>query len=158
MPKSMVVAVNSFNKIRKEKTTDFYRVETWDKLAELARVYLTKGNQVSVAGRLVMDKWVDKDGRDRITPTVQASQLALPPRGSRIHDEGYAGDGSSSEEPLAPIADDETDLDYGGKDQDKVKEDEEHELLVGSKEVLLEADTPIKGSRAGKGARTAKIA
>lgn len=77
---TLFVAVSSFNKIRKEKTTDFYRVETWDRLAELANEYLKKGNQVAVSGRIAMEKWVDREGKDRVTPTVQANQLALPPR------------------------------------------------------------------------------
>lgn len=77
---TLFVAVSSFNKVRKEKTTDYYRVETWDRLAELANEYLKKGNQVAVSGRIAMEKWVDREGKDRVTPTVQANQLALPPR------------------------------------------------------------------------------
>ncbi len=77
---TLIVAVNSFNKVRRERSADFYRVETWDRLAELAKAYLEKGNQIGVTGRLVMDIWEDKDGRNRITPTVHASQLALPQR------------------------------------------------------------------------------
>lgn len=77
---TLLVAVNSFNKVRKEKTTDFYRVETWDRLAELAKDYLHKGNQVAVSGRLALERWVDREGKDRVTPTVQANQLAFPPR------------------------------------------------------------------------------
>lgn len=77
---TLVVAVNGFNAIRKEKTTDFYRVEIWDRLGELARNYLKKGNQVAVSGKLGYERWTDRDGKDRITPCVQANQLALPPR------------------------------------------------------------------------------
>ncbi len=77
---TLVVAVTKFNWTRKEKETDFYRVETWDRLAELALNYLKKGNQVAVSGRLVMQKWVDREGKDRLTPTVQANQLSFPPR------------------------------------------------------------------------------
>lgn len=77
---TLTIAVNSFNKIRKEKITDFYRVETWDRLGELAKSYLHKGNQVTVSGRLALEKWTDRDGKSRITPTVQATQLAFPQR------------------------------------------------------------------------------
>jgi single stranded DNA-binding protein len=61
-------------------TADFYRVETWGKLAELASKYLTKGNQVTVSGKLTLDHWTDKHGANRITPVVEASQLSLPPK------------------------------------------------------------------------------
>lgn len=79
---TLVIAVNSFafNKSKKEKITDFYKVETWDRLADLAKTYLHKGNQVTVSGRLALEKWSDRAGKDRITPTVQANQLAFPPR------------------------------------------------------------------------------
>ena len=75
---TLIIAVNSFNRVRRERSSDFYRVETWDRLAELAKVYLQKGNQIGVTGRLVMETWVDRNGRDRTTPTVHVSQLALP--------------------------------------------------------------------------------
>jgi single-strand DNA-binding protein len=71
-------------------TADFYKVETWGKLAESAAKFLDKGNQVTVTGRLVLDHWTDKNGKDRVTPVVEANQLAFPPRlrvisGSEAH-------------------------------------------------------------------------
>ncbi|CAN5599307.1 hypothetical protein BH11CYA1_BH11CYA1_39900 [soil metagenome] len=101
---TLVVAVNSSNKSGANKsstknddgsksdssignnlakdtaTADFYRVETWGKLAELASKYLTKGNQVTVSGKLTLDHWTDKHGANRITPVVEANQLSLPPK------------------------------------------------------------------------------
>ena len=79
---TLLVAVNSYKTIqnKKEKRTDYYRVETWDRLADLANTYLHKGNQVAVSGKIALEKWVDREGKDRITPTVQANQLAFPPR------------------------------------------------------------------------------
>ncbi|MBS1989841.1 MAG: single-stranded DNA-binding protein [Cyanobacteria bacterium SZAS LIN-3] len=88
---TLVIAVNGVNHKQqsgaqsesqgingKSNTADFYRVETWGKLAELAAKYLKKGNQVTVSGRLVMDHWTDKHGNNRITPVVEANQLSLP--------------------------------------------------------------------------------
>ncbi|MBY0360157.1 MAG: single-stranded DNA-binding protein [Candidatus Obscuribacterales bacterium] len=63
---------------------DFYRVETWGKLAELAQKYLDKGNQVGISGKLIMEHWTDKQGRERLTPVVSATQLSLPPRAPRL--------------------------------------------------------------------------
>lgn len=79
---TLVLAVNSFKteKNKKEKRTDYYKVETWDRLADLANTYLHKGNQVTVSGKFVMEKWVDREGNSRITPLVHANQLAFPPR------------------------------------------------------------------------------
>jgi single-strand DNA-binding protein len=78
---TLVLAVNGSGKASgKTNTADFYRVETWGKLADLAAKYLNKGNQVSVSGRLVMDHWTDKHGANRVTPVVEANQLSLPPK------------------------------------------------------------------------------
>ncbi len=86
---TLVVATNSFDSRTETKVADFYRVETWGRLAELASRYLDKGSQVTVSGRLILDRWTDTSGNRRITPTVKASQLALPPK-PRYLDRGEA--------------------------------------------------------------------
>ena len=79
---TLIVAVNTPSRGNKSegKTADFYKVETWGKLANLAALYLAKGSQVTVSGRLVLDHWMDKQGKERITPIVEANQLAFPPK------------------------------------------------------------------------------
>lgn len=76
------VAINTGKKKEgsDDQQTDFYRVECWGKLGELAAKYLSKGQQVGVTGKLTMDNWTDRDGNKRVTPTVEAAQLSLPPR------------------------------------------------------------------------------
>jgi single-strand DNA-binding protein len=75
----MVVAVNNYGRpSRGGDSADFYKVETWGKLAELAGQYLAKGNQVAVSGRLLFDRWTDRDGKSRVTPVVEASQVSFP--------------------------------------------------------------------------------
>jgi single-strand DNA-binding protein len=77
---TIVVAVNVPSRINKQgaEGADFYRLEAWGKLAELAATYLAKGNQITATGRLVLEKWTDKEGRDRITPTIKADQIVFP--------------------------------------------------------------------------------
>jgi single-strand DNA-binding protein len=78
---TFTVAVNGFGRpARGGDTADFYRVETWGKLAELAGKYLDKGNQIGVSGRLLFDRFVDQQGKNRVIPVVEANQLSLPPR------------------------------------------------------------------------------
>lgn len=96
---TLIVAVNGPNRQPKgaekgNESTDFYKVETWGKLADLAHKYLDKGNQVGVCGRLLLDHWTDKQGKDRITPVVEASQLSFPPR-LRVVDGGQQGEASA---------------------------------------------------------------
>jgi single stranded DNA-binding protein len=68
------------NGARTEGTADFIKVEAWGKLAEIAHKYLAKGSQVTVCGPFRTDRWVDRDGKERMTPLVEAQYLALPPR------------------------------------------------------------------------------
>src|SRR5271156_4711948 len=78
---TLTVAVNGFGKpSRGGDSADFYRVEAWGKLAELAGKYLEKGNQVAVSGRLLFDRFTDQQGKNRVVPVVEANQLSLPPR------------------------------------------------------------------------------
>lgn len=82
---TMTVAVNNWSKNKNdqvEKTADFYKVETWDRLADLTKDYLKKGSQVAVSGRLQMETWKDNSGKERVTPLVKASQIALPQKSS----------------------------------------------------------------------------
>jgi single-strand DNA-binding protein len=78
---NLQVAVNNPPQQGKEKgTADFYQVELWGKLGDLACKYLGKGNQVAVSGRFQLDRWQDREGKERMTPVIRATQLALPPR------------------------------------------------------------------------------
>ncbi len=88
---TMVVAINNPPRNgRPADTADFYRVEAWGKLAELASKYLHKGNQIGVTGRLLFDHWTDKHGVNRVTPIVEATQLAFPPRLKVVSDDQAA--------------------------------------------------------------------
>ncbi len=77
----LVVAVDGQKSPDKSKTeTDFYKVETWGRLAELAQKYLNKGQQIGISGRLIMEHWTDREGQERLTPVVSATQLSFPQR------------------------------------------------------------------------------
>jgi single-strand DNA-binding protein len=83
---TLTVAVNGFGKPnRGGDAADFYRVEAWGKLAELAAKYLEKGNQVAVSGRLLFDRFVDQQGKNRVVPIIEANQLSLPPKPKAIN-------------------------------------------------------------------------
>jgi single-strand DNA-binding protein len=77
---TMIVAANTRIARRNLNATEYYRVETWGKLAELADKYLETGNQIGVCGRLILDRWTDKEGKERVTPIVEVNQLSFPPR------------------------------------------------------------------------------
>lgn len=98
---TLVVAVNGpARQGREGNTADFYRVEAWGKLADLAGKYLAKGNQVGVTGRLVLDHWTDKQGKDRVTPVVEATQLAFPPRLKVVSDDDQTAEPAARANPI----------------------------------------------------------
>jgi single-strand DNA-binding protein len=73
---------------KKDKTGEFqdattwFRVTLWNRLAELASQYLTKGRQVYVEGRLVAREWQDKEGITRTSLDVTATDVHfIGPRG-----------------------------------------------------------------------------
>lgn len=58
-----------------QDVTTWFRVTLWRKLAENASKYLTKGKQVYIEGRLQVEEWQDKDGNNRFTLNIQASEM-----------------------------------------------------------------------------------
>ena len=57
--------------------TEWHRCVAFDKTAEIASKYLTKGRQVYVEGRLQTRKWQDQDGSDRYTTEILVENLQL---------------------------------------------------------------------------------
>lgn len=144
---TMVVAINNPPRNgRNADTADFYRVETWGKLAELAGKYLNKGNQVGVTGRLLMDHWTDKNGKSRVTPIVEATQLAFPPRLKVVSDE-QAADQAVGGNPVGG------EVVLPDQDNDAPPEEMSNEVTYGSPFVAEEEAEPpvpvVKNRRAG---------
>ncbi len=75
---SFTVATNDK---RKDKTgeqqdiTTWFRVTVWGRQAETASQYLTKGRPVYIEGRLRMEEWSDRDGKQRSTLEVHATDM-----------------------------------------------------------------------------------
>ena len=59
------------------EATDWHRVVFYRRLAEIAGQYLKKGSQVYIEGRLRTRKWQDKDGQDRYTTEIEATELKM---------------------------------------------------------------------------------
>ncbi len=57
--------------------TEWFRIVAWEKLGEICNQYLTKGTRVYIEGRLQTRKWQDKDGQDRYTTEVIASDMII---------------------------------------------------------------------------------
>ena len=77
----------------KSEDTEWHRVVFFDKLAEIAGEYLKKGRSVYVEGRLQTRKWQDKDGVEKYTTEIVASEMQM--LGGR---EGMGGGAGAAEE------------------------------------------------------------
>ena len=55
--------------------TTWFRITLWGKQAENASKYLTKGSPVYIEGRLRVEEWSDRDGKNRFTLDVHATDM-----------------------------------------------------------------------------------
>ncbi len=73
----------------KQERTEWHNIAFFGRLAEIAAEYLKKGRSVYVEGRLRTRKWQDKDGNDRYTTEIVASEMQmLGSPGERSADRG----------------------------------------------------------------------
>ena len=61
----------------KQERTEWHRVVLFGRLGEIAGEYLKKGSQVYVEGRLQTRKWQDKDGAERYTTEIVATDMQM---------------------------------------------------------------------------------
>ena len=62
---------------QKKESTEWVSVTFYRKLAEIAGKYLKKGSQVYVEGRLKTDKFTDKNGVEKYSTKVEASEMKM---------------------------------------------------------------------------------
>lgn len=88
------------NSGEKREATEWHRVVFYRKLAEIAGQYLKKGSQVYLEGRIKTRKWQDKDGQDRYTTEIEATEMQM------LSNRSGSGESSkpesSSERPQPP--------------------------------------------------------
>ncbi len=61
----------------KQERTDWFIVNVWGKLADIALQYLKKGRLVFVEGRLQTDRWEDTKGETHYRTTVIAQSFQI---------------------------------------------------------------------------------
>jgi len=89
----------------KQEETEWHRVVFYDRLAEIAGEYLKKGRPVYVEGRLKTRKWTDKDGVEKYTTEIVASEMQLLGSREGMGDgESRGGGGAPASRPAAKPA------------------------------------------------------
>ncbi len=81
----------------RKEITEWHRVVFYRRLAEIAGEYLRKGSSVYVEGRIRTRKWQDKDGQDRYTTEIEATEMQM--LGQRGGGDGQQYGGESSAPP-----------------------------------------------------------
>lgn len=70
----------------KRQATEWHRVVFYRRLGEIAGQHLKKGSQVYVEGRIKTNKWTDKDGVERYTTQVDATEMKMLGKRERDQD------------------------------------------------------------------------
>jgi single-strand DNA-binding protein len=79
---------------QKEDKTEWHRIVTFGKLAEICGEYLNKGKQVYIEGRIQTSQWEDKEGNKRYTTEIICNQMQML---GRVGDKGTVPAGAPQE-------------------------------------------------------------
>jgi single-strand DNA-binding protein len=92
----------------KVQRTEWHRIVTWGKLADICGQYLVKGKLVYIEGRIQTRSWEDKEGMKRSTTEIIASDMKmLDSKGqSKVDGPAYeANAANQANDPNGPIDD-----------------------------------------------------
>ncbi len=92
----------------KQERTEWHRVKLFGRLAEIAGEYLKKGRQVYIEGSLRTDKYTDKQGVERYSTDIIASEMQMLGGGSE-------GGGGQRERPQSAGGGQRSGGNYGGQ-------------------------------------------
>ncbi len=60
-----------------QERTEWHRVVFFGRLAEVVEQYVKKGSQLYIEGRLQTRKWQDKDGNEKFSTEIVASEMQM---------------------------------------------------------------------------------
>ena len=109
---SFTVATNEKRKDRSGEVQDqttWFRVTLWGRQAETASQYLTKGRPIYVEGRLRLEEWTDRDGKQRATLEVHATDMQFI--GAARGEDHANAPAASATGPQPPVAEELADDD-----------------------------------------------
>lgn len=67
-----------------QDVTTWFKVTVWNRQAENVSKYLAKGRMVYVEGRLNVSEWTDRDGKQRYTLEVNATDVRFLDGGQNV--------------------------------------------------------------------------
>lgn len=79
----------------KREETEWFNVTAWRQLAETCNTYLHKGSKVYIEGRLTQRKYTDKNGVERTSVDVMASEMEmLTPKSAQSSSDSFLAGGA----------------------------------------------------------------
>jgi len=77
---------------QRQEKTEYHNIVLWQRLAEIAHQYLTKGALVLIEGRVQTRSWQDSSGNQRFRTEIVAERMQLGPKaaGKIVPAEGEA--------------------------------------------------------------------
>ena len=129
----------------RREETEFHRIVTWNKLAELCSQLLTKGRKVYIEGRLQTRSWDTPEGEKRFATEIVAEDMVLLDSRRMVEERGEEAEKEETpaasqskpgaEEPAKKEDEQEKDSKKASKQKEKPKETKDD----GSKEAKEEA-------------------
>jgi single-strand DNA-binding protein len=88
----------------KREETEWFNIVAWRQLAETCERYLHKGSKVYIEGRVTQRKYTDKNGLERTSVDVNATDMEmLTPKSASGGSEAYSAVGAGdSNDPFLP--------------------------------------------------------
>jgi single-strand DNA-binding protein len=98
---------------QKQEESQFHRIVLWQKLAEIASQFLTKGSLVMIEGRIQNRSWDDKSGVKRYTTEIIGESMQMGPRGQGAPSEakGFPSPKKEAVDEDIPIIEDGDEID-----------------------------------------------
>lgn len=87
----------------KVQKTEWHRIVTYRKLAEICGNYLTKGKMVFIEGKIQTRSWEDKDGVKRSTTEIIANDMKMLDSKGQGQTQEKTGDTSYNQAPPSNI-------------------------------------------------------
>lgn len=126
----------------KKEDTEFHRIVSWNKLAELCSQLLAKGRKVYVEGRLQTRSWTGADGNQRTTTEIVISDMVILDSRRAFDAAKMAGGARVKSEEIDVSAEETPAL-------KKKKEEKKREEKVEQKEEGAEEEKVGEGERSG---------
>ena len=104
------LAVNRYKKSstgERQEETEWFNIVAWDKLAETCNTYLHKGSKVFIEGRVSQRKYTDKNGIERYTFDVVASDMEMltPKSAQSGSSSAFLAGNAGDSDPLGDLED-----------------------------------------------------